>query len=68
MVKLHTVGGEADTSYGVYVNKGLIERVGWENGDSLRVTAVDQDIILVTPEQMPTEQWIGRVAKSSRVQ
>jgi hypothetical protein len=58
MVKLHTVGGEADTSYGVYVNKGMIERVGWENGESLRVTAVDQDMILVTPEQMPTEQWI----------
>lgn len=58
MVKLHTIGGKAKTSYGVYVGKGLIERVGWDNGHSLRVTAVEQDLILVTPEQMPTEQWI----------
>jgi hypothetical protein len=58
MVKLHTIGGKAKTSYGVYVSKGLIERVGWDNSHSLRVTAVEQDLILITPEQMPTEQWI----------
>jgi hypothetical protein len=57
MVKLHTIGGKANTSFGIYVGKGLIERTGWENGDSLRITAVDDDLILVTPEQMPTEQW-----------
>ena len=58
MVQLHKVGGNAETSYGVYVNAGLIDTAGWENGDSLRITVVDHDLILVTPEQMPTEQWI----------
>jgi antitoxin component of MazEF toxin-antitoxin module len=58
MVKLHTVGGNASTSYGVYLSKRLIESAGWENGDSVRITTVDNDLILVTPEQMPTEQWM----------
>jgi hypothetical protein len=58
MVKLHKVGGNAKTSYGVYVNEGIINRAGWENGDSLRITVVDDDLILVTDEQMPTEQWV----------
>lgn len=58
MVTLHEVGGNAKTSYGVYVNKSLIGLTGWENGDSLRITVVDRDLILVTHESMPTEQWI----------
>jgi hypothetical protein len=58
MVQLHEVGGNAKTSYGVYVNKSLIDLAGWGNGDSLRITVVDNDLILVTPENMPTEQWI----------
>lgn len=58
MVTLHEVGGNAKTSYGVYVNESLIDLTGWENGDSLRITVVDRDLILVTRESMPTEQWI----------
>jgi len=58
MVQLHEVGGNAKTSYGVYVSEGLIDLAGWENGDSLRITVVDRDLILVTRESMPTEQWI----------
>lgn len=58
MVQLHEVGGNAKTSYGVYVGEGLIGLAGWENGDSLRITVVDRDLILVTRESMPTEQWI----------
>jgi len=58
MVQLHTVGGNARTSFGVYLNNGQIERAGWENGDSLRITVVDRDLILVTRESMPTEQWV----------
>lgn len=58
MVHLHTVGGNARTSYGVYLNKGQIERAGWSNGDSLRITVVDDDFVLVTPEHMPTQQWV----------
>jgi hypothetical protein len=58
MVKVHEVGGNAKTSYGVYVNKALIDLAGWENGDSLRITVVDRDLILVTRESIPTEQWI----------
>jgi len=58
MVQLHEVGGNAKTSYGVYVSEGLIDLAGWENGDSLRITVVDNDLILVTRENMPTEQWI----------
>jgi len=58
MVQLHEVGGNAKTSYGVYVSEGLIGLAGWENGDSLRITVVDRDLILVTRESVPTEQWI----------
>lgn len=58
MVQLHEVGGNAKTSYGVYVSKGLIDLAGWEDGDSLRITVVDHDLILVTRESMPTEQWV----------
>jgi len=58
MVQLHEVGGNAKTSYGVYVSEGLIDLAGWENGDSLRITVVDRDLILVTRESMPTDQWI----------
>ena len=58
MVQLHEVGGNAKTSYGVYVSEGLIDLAGWENGDSLRITVVNRDLILVTRESMPTEQWI----------
>lgn len=58
MVQLHKVGGKAKTSYEVYLNQGLINRAGWQNGDSLRITVIDHDIVLVTREDMPTEQWI----------
>ncbi|WP_257300797.1 hypothetical protein [Haloarchaeobius sp. FL176] len=58
MVQLHKVSGNAKTSYGVYVNKALIDLAGWEDGDSLRITVIDHDLILVTRESMPTEQWI----------
>lgn len=58
MVRIHCVGGNAKTSYGVYMSATLIDRAGWENGDSLRITAVDSDIILITHEQMSTERWI----------
>ena len=58
MVKLHKVGGNAETSYGIYVNRSLIDLTSWENGDSLRITVVDNDLILVTAERMPTKQWI----------
>jgi hypothetical protein len=58
MVQLHEVGGNAKTSFGVYVNEALIDLAGWRNGDSLRITVVDYDLILVTSENMPTEQWI----------
>jgi antitoxin component of MazEF toxin-antitoxin module len=58
MVQLHAVGGNANTSFGVYLNKSLIEQTGLANGDSLRVTAVDDEFILVTPERMPIQQWI----------
>ena len=40
------------------MSEGLIDLAGWENGDSLRITVVDRDLILVTRESMPTEQWI----------
>jgi hypothetical protein len=58
MVQLHRVGGNAENSYGIYVNESLIQLTGWENGDSLRITAVDDDLIIVTSERMPTEQWV----------
>ena len=58
MVKIHKVGGNAKTSYGVYVNSSLVDNTGWENGDSLRITVVDGELILVTHEQMPVDQWI----------
>ena len=58
MVKIHKVGGNAKTSYGVYVNSSLVDDTGWENGDSLRITVVDGELILVTHEQMPVNQWI----------
>jgi len=58
MVTLHEVGGNAKTSYGVYVNESLINLAGWEDGDSLRITVVDSELIIVTPEDMPTEQWV----------
>mgnify|MGYP006270171005 CR=1 FL=1 len=58
MVQLHAVGGNANTSFGVYLNKSLIEQAGLANGDSLRITAVDDEFILVTPERMPLQQWI----------
>jgi len=58
MVQLHKVSGNAETSYGVYLNAGLIDTAGWENKDSLHIAVVDDDLILVTPERMPTEQWI----------
>jgi len=58
MVTLHEVGGNAKTSYGVYVNESLINLAGWEDGDSLRITVVDSEHIIVTPEHMPTEQWV----------
>ena len=40
------------------MSEGLIDLAGWENGDSLRITVVDRDLILVTRESMPTDQWI----------
>jgi hypothetical protein len=58
MVQLHKVGGNAETSYGIYINETQIELAGWEDGDSLRITTIDDDLILVTREDMPTEQWI----------
>ena len=58
MVKIHKVGGNAKTSYGVYVNSSLVDDTGWENGDTLRITVVDGELILVTHEQMPVDQWI----------
>ena len=58
MVQLHTVGGNAKTSYGIYVNSSLVDDTGWENGDCLRITVVDRELILVTHEQMPVDQWI----------
>jgi hypothetical protein len=58
MVRLHEVGGNAKTSYGAYMSASLIDLAGWENGDSLRVAVVDNDLILVTRENMPTEQWV----------
>lgn len=59
MVRLHKVGGNAKTSFGIYVSESLIDLTGWENGDSLRITVVDNDLVLVTRESMPTEQWIA---------
>jgi antitoxin component of MazEF toxin-antitoxin module len=58
MVQLHAVGGNANTSFGVYLNKRMIEKAGLENGDSLRITIVDDEYILVTPERMPIQQWM----------
>ncbi|GAB7093447.1 hypothetical protein JCM30237_05990 [Halolamina litorea] len=58
MVRIHSVGGNAKSSYGVYMSAALINRAKWVNGDSLRITAVDPDIILITHEQMSTERWI----------
>lgn len=40
------------------MSASLIDLAGWENGDSLRVAVVDNDLILVTRENMPTEQWV----------
>lgn len=58
MVQLHSVGGNAETSYGIYVSKALIEATGWKTSDSLRITAIDDNLILVTLEEMPIQDWI----------
>lgn len=58
MVQLHIVGGNAKTSYGIYMNSSLVDDTGWETGDSLRITVVDGELVLVTHEQMPVNQWI----------
>jgi len=58
MVQLHIVGGNAKTSYGIYINSSLLDDTGWETSDSLRITVVDGELILVTHEQMPVNQWI----------